>query len=170
MRAARGFTLVEMIVVIAIIAILSSIATLSWNRMVMKNTIEGQIKTVHADMMGIRLDSLYSKRARSVTLTGNLFRIYSSTATGASVTPVSSRTFKYNFISTSANTPASDTVTFDTSGMANGTQISFCVDPFGTTVEPVDAVVDSIVVSQARINLGKRKEGGSCVTGDIIQK
>jgi prepilin-type N-terminal cleavage/methylation domain-containing protein len=163
MKAASGFTLVELIVVISIIAIISSIATLSWNRMVMKNTIESQVKTVHADMMGVRLDALYGKRARSVIFNGKTFNIYSSTVT--TVAPVSSRTFKYNFKPT-----GSSTVNFDTSGMANGTQSTFCVDPYNDFNVALDAAVDSIVVSQARINLGKRDEGGNCVTGDIKQK
>jgi prepilin-type N-terminal cleavage/methylation domain-containing protein len=163
MKAVRGFTLVELIVVISIIAIITSIATLSWNRMVIKNAIESQIKRVHADMMGIRLEALYSKRPRSVVINGNVFNIFSSAVT--TVSPISSRTFKYNFKPTGAST-----VTFDTSGMANGTQNSFCVDPYNDFTVALDAAVDSIVVSQARINLGKRDEGGSCVTGDIKQK
>ena len=163
MKAVRGFTLVELIVVISIIAILTSIATLSWNRMVMKNALESQVKTVHADMMGTRLEALYSKRPRSVVISGKVFTLYSSDVT--TVAPIASKTFKYDFKPSGATT-----VTFDTSGMMNGTQISICVDPYNDFTVALDAAVDSIVVSQARINLGKRDEGGNCVTGDIKQK
>ena len=164
MRPSGGFTLVELIVVLSIITIITTMATLNWNQMVTKNAVEGQIKTVHADMMGVRLDSFYNKKSRSITVNGNVFNIYSSTNTAASVAPVSSRTFKYKFISTSANTTANDTVTFDTSGMMNGTQITLCIDAYNDSLKTSDAFVDSIVVSQGRINLAKRPEGGKCDT------
>ena len=163
MRTNRGFTLVELLVVISIITILTTIATLSWNQMSMKAAIEGQIKTLHADLMSVRLEALYAKRSRSAVVTANTFAVYSSAVTAG--TPVLSRTFKYKFVSTGSNTPAADTITFDTSGMTNGTQITLCIDAYNDTLKTSDAYVDSLVVSQARINLAKRPEGGHCDTG-----
>ncbi|HZV82819.1 MAG TPA: type II secretion system protein [Geobacteraceae bacterium] len=159
----RGFTLVEMIIVMSIIAILSSIAVLNWNRMTTKSNIEGQIKSVHADLMTVRAEALYGKRARSVVLSGKEYRVYSSSVVTSS--PLATKSFKFNFIPSGDNK-----VTFDTSGMTNGTQVSICVDPYNDKTIANDAAIDSLVVSQARINLGKRDEGGNCVTGDIKQK
>ena len=170
MKSTGGFTMVELIVVLSIITIITTLATLNWNQMVTKNAVEGQIKTVHADMMSVRLDALYNKKARSVTLKGSVFNIYSSTATDSSVTPVSSRTFKYRFVSTSAFTVANDTVTFDSAGMMNSAQGTFCIDAYNDSLKTSDAFVDSIVVSQGRINLAKRPEGGSCETSGVTQK
>jgi prepilin-type N-terminal cleavage/methylation domain-containing protein len=166
MRTERGFTLVELLVVMSIITIFCAIATVQWNRLMIKNGIETQIKTVHADLMGIRLEALYGKRERSVIVSGKLFKIYSSTVT--TVTPLRTTSFKYNFIN--ADGSASATITFDTSGMANGTQTSLCVDPYGDPTQAIDAAVDSVVVSQARINLGKRDEGGGCDQNGIKQR
>jgi len=162
----RGFTLVELIVVLSIVAILSTIATLNWNRIVMKSAVESQVKTVHADMMTVRLEALYRKQSRSVVVSGSVFSIYSSTVT--SVTPLSSKTFKYRFISTPGNAVANKTFTFDTAGLTNSTQDTICVDPFSDTTLYSDANVDSIVISQGRINLGKRN--GDCVTTNVTQK
>jgi prepilin-type N-terminal cleavage/methylation domain-containing protein len=162
MRTDRGFTLVELIVVLTIITILTTLATVGWNRMAMKGVVESQIKTVHADMMSVRLEALYTKTPRSVVISGKNFYVYPTDATTG--TPVSSKTFKYNFISTGANTPASNTITFDTSGMANGTQVTICVEALNDTLETTDAYVDSLVISQARLNLAKRAGGGHCDT------
>lgn len=165
MRTNRGFTLVELIVVISIITILTTIATLSWKRMSMKTAVEGQIKTVHADMMSVRLDALYTKGSRSVVFSGKNFSIYSSGATTG--TPVSTRTFKYKFFPAAATT-----VTFNSSGMTNGTQVTVCVNAYDEAVlfEITDAYVDSLVISQARLNLGKRAEGGACDTDGVTQR
>jgi len=162
----RGFTLVELIVVMSIVAILSTIATLNWKRIVMKSAVESQVKTVHADMMSVRLEALYRKKSRSVVVSGTGFRIYSSTVT--SVTPISSKIFKYRFISPPGNVTASNTITFDTSGLLNSTQNTLCVDAFNDTAVYSDANVDSIVLSQGRINLGKRN--GDCDTNHVTQK
>ena len=159
----RGFTLVELLVVIALIVTLTTFATLSWNTMSMKTAIEGEVKTIHADMMATRLEALYQKRSRSVVVSGTNFSIYSSSDTTG--TPISSRTLKYSFVPAGANT-----VTFDTSGMTNGTQITLCVDAFHDLLKNSDASVDSLVISQARLNLGKRDEGGNCNANDVKQK
>jgi prepilin-type N-terminal cleavage/methylation domain-containing protein len=150
----RAFSLVELLTVIAIIAILSSIAVLSWNRMTTKGNMEAQIKTVFSDMMTIRSEALYRKRERSVVISGNEFRVYSSSVITS--TPLETKKFKFNFA-------GANTVTFDTSGMTNGVVVAICVDP-----SPNGAAVDSLVVSQAKIDLGKR--GGSCAPTNIQQK
>jgi prepilin-type N-terminal cleavage/methylation domain-containing protein len=166
MKNARGFTIVEIFVVLTIMSILVALAARSWNQMATKSAIEGQIKTVYADLMNARMEALYTKRERSVVISGKTFRAYSSTVT--TVSPIVSKTFTYNFRPTGTTT-----ITFDTSGMSNGTQGSVCVDPHGSLLEGNDATVDSLVVSQARINLGKRAAGANCDTSadsNIVQK
>lgn len=159
---ARGFTLVEMIIVMSIIAILSSIAVMNWNRMTTKAKIEEQIKTVHADMMKIRLEALYGKKERRVELVGNIFKIYSSNIQTAQ--PLEVKSFKYSFNSTRSF------FIFDTSGMASGYEGSVCVDPYNSLAVANDAYVDSLVITDGRISLGKRTTGEDCVSAKITKK
>jgi len=157
----RGFTLVEMIVVMAIIAVLASIATLNWNRMTVKTTVEGQIRAVHAEMMRLRLEALYGKRERMVEFVGKTFNIYSSEVKTSS--PLEVKTFKYPF-------DKDIDFTFNTSGMASGSKGSVCVNPYGSLSVDNDASVDSLVISAGRISLGKRTTGGACVSNDITKR
>lgn len=157
----RGFSMIELLVVLAIVAILGTLATMNWNRMSIKTTVEGQVRTVHADLMRIRLEALYGKRERRVEFSGTAFKVYSTNV--ATTAPVEGRTFKYPFTATRSD------FTFNTSGMASGSEGSVCVDPFGTLTQKSDAAVDSLVISEGRITLGKRT-GGSCVSDDITKK
>jgi prepilin-type N-terminal cleavage/methylation domain-containing protein len=159
MMNSRGFTIVELIVVLTIITILTTLASLVWSRMSAKTAIEGQIKAVHADMMRIRLEALYGKRERRVAFSGKVFNVYSSDI--QTTAPLESRTFKYNF--------TTDTFVFTTSGLVSGIGGSVCVDPYIDFTKGNDAYVDSLVVSDGRISLGKRT-GAGCISDDITKR
>lgn len=154
----RGFTLVELMVVIAITGILLSIATLNWNEMQRKSAIESQIKTMHADLMEVRLQALYGKRARSVVISGQVYKSYSSTV--ITPTPLETKQLSYPVVT---NTNGS-TLTFDKCGLVFNGYSAVCVGPVNNT-----AAVDSLVINVSKNNLGKR-DGGGCGTSVITQK
>ena len=156
----RGFTLVELIVVIGIIATLTTIATLSWNKMTAKSAIEGQIKTVYADLMKVRLEALYEKRERRVEFVGNRFNVYSSNIH----TSAPFRSSEFKFANFTASRPA---FIFSTSGLASGFEGSVCVK---LTRGVTDAYVDSLVITDGRISLGKRNNGAACESANIDRK
>ena len=162
----NGFTLVELLVVLTVMGILLSIATMNWNSMQKKSAVENEAKTVFADLMTARLDALYSKRPRSVVFSGVQFAVYSSSLT--SVNPVSRKTLRYPLQWQPAG--PSLTLTFDASGLSTaGSDTPVCIDPENNLAIANSGAVDSIVVSAARIKLGKR-QGGSCDPLTITQK
>lgn len=157
----RGFTIVELLVVLTIVGILTTIASMYWNRLTVKTTVESQIRTVHADLMRIRLEALYGKRERRVAFSGKTFRVYSSNEVTA--TPVESRDFKYPFSVTDSE------FVFNSYGMASGSEGSVCVNPYGNLNNRSDAAVDSLVISAGRISLGKLNDG-VCESAKITKK
>jgi len=153
----RGFTLVELLIVITIIGILTGIAAYEFNKEQRKSAIEAEVREMYTEMVNARLQSFYTKQRHSVTISGTDFKVVNM-ASGATV---ATRTLSYPVALNTAGTQ----LTFDTSGLTFGTFSSVCVEPAGNP-----GVIDSIIISAAKINMGKRSSGGSCGTGTIVQK
>ncbi len=158
----RGFSLVEMLTVLAIMGILLAIAVYNWQVLKMKSDVESQIKQIHADLMELRLQALYSKTPRSVIISGTQYKVYATDDTSGA--PRETKNLKYPIVWNS-----SGALTFDAQGLTNGTERTLCVLPTNDPTVVNAADVDSIVVSQARLNLGKRR-GGDCKSANIDQK
>lgn len=170
---AAGFTLVELIVVIAISGILLSIVTLNFNSMNRKAKIEQIARELVADLNMARSESIFRGKRHSIvinsTATGYAFRRYSSLDEGRTSTapnPATATIPPYGIITTKnlnfvlaqeAGTPFGDPIfEFDRNG--------FTTDLNTIRVNPVDsgAAFDCVAVSASRTNIG-RMEGGSCV-------
>jgi len=162
----RGFTLVELMVVVGIAGILFAIATMNWNQMQVKSGIETEIKTMHADLMEVRQQALYTKQKRKVVISGQSYKAYPGTVT--TVTPVLSKQLRFPVLWSGSGALELE---FDTQGMAGspGTEYFICVAPTGSLTQLNSASVDSLVVSAAQINLGLRT-GGACDSDNIQKK
>lgn len=158
-----GFTLIELVAVMAIIGILLSIATYNFNRTQTKTAVEKEVATIHSTLMSIRLEALTSKTPRSVTLSGKQFNVYSSSI----ITPTPITTVPLAFPVVMNLTPGR--INFDATGLLvdnDGvlltTDITICVDPTGNLgSNPGNS--DSVEISATRIYMGKRNSGGACV-------
>lgn len=160
----RGFTIVELLIVIAIAGILMTFATLSFNEISRKQAVNDEIKMIYADIASARADSMYQRKQRRIVLTGTSFRIYSSLESGSGVQPMLDKTLQYPIMSGTGNTR---TFNFDTSGLlTGGNSASICVNPpsdYGT-------VVDSIVVYTTRTTYGSWNNTGACDDANIDLK
>lgn len=162
----RGFSLMELLITIAVMGILLSIGTINWNEMQKKSGVESQIKTIHADLMQVRLQALYGKRSRSVVISDQVYKAYSSAV--ITPTPLETKQLRYPVTSNTTGGVLTDyLLTFDSQGLTNDVG-SLCILPTRDILVINAAVVDSIVVSQARINLGKRTTG-DCKSDNISQ-
>jgi type IV fimbrial biogenesis protein FimT len=156
----HGFTMVEMLIVVVIMAILLSLATLQFNSMQAKSSIETQTRELLADLSDARLGAIQTKGSRTVILnpTSAMFRSYTTNEPVTLTTGklLFTKNFK-NSISTAGN------IGFNSNGFTNDFDNTFTsnqtisVQPSGTA-----AAIDCLVISMTKINLGKYNNG-SCV-------
>ncbi len=159
-----GFTLVELIVVIVIMAISFSLVTMSFKTWQKKSTLESEIRELFTDLQAVRTRAVTQKSAYGVILqpSGYMLRKYAtasnySTGTGAATngTLVTNKTFRYGLTSAGTTTPftsANNVIVFETTGMTTVTTPRMII-----VVNPVTAspTINCIVVSSAHDNLGR---------------
>lgn len=148
----NGFSLLELLAVMAIIGILLAVAALNFSGMSRKYAIDNQTRSLYTDLMNVRVKSMYSKKSHFISLNTATFIVYSS---GTRTLPVG-EVLRRNFIYPVLWNGSGSLIEFDSRGLTDDSR-SICV----SRNEPASAV-DSIVISKARINMGKRKTGRDC--------
>jgi prepilin-type N-terminal cleavage/methylation domain-containing protein len=157
-----GFTLVELLTVIAIAGILLAMGTIGFHDYVVKNGMESQVRTMASDLQEARTEALFRKKTRYVTITATSYSIYSSAK--VTVPPLSSKSLRYPVIFTPTNL-----LYFDLRGVGNldggGNIIAapkvVCIDPNNANI------LTSLVIGATVIQTGKRTAGGTCTRGNI---
>lgn len=88
----KGFSLVELLVVISIIAILTSVATLAFNQMHRKSLAESQIRQLATDINELRIRAMTTKQPHGITLTANSYVLSAFTSTTVTYTSPTQQT------------------------------------------------------------------------------
>jgi len=159
-KNSRGFTLLELIVVMVIIAIVSTIATLDFRLYQTKARITAQIREMSDDFNNVRIDAIQKKKAHgiNITPTSYTFLRYSSEkdVSSGSGTVVSSKSVKFR-ITTLAGADLNALVKLDERGYVIGINPPSMAVGLGAG----DVPNDCLVMSVTRVNLGKLN-GGVC--------
>jgi prepilin-type N-terminal cleavage/methylation domain-containing protein len=150
----RGFSLIEMLVVMTIMAILTTIGTLSFNQWSKKASIESQTRTLLSDLNSARLEAVTGKRRRGVVLDPGSYSLKSYSSADEKITTggtvFSTTNLKYQ-IETLTGVFSGNHIAFDSRG--------FVENAYNPTIRAVPsysgAAFDCIVVSVARNNIGK---------------
>jgi len=151
----NGFSLVETVVVIAIISVLAGIAVPGFSRLLAHYRIESQTRALLADLQQARAGALYQRRATRVMVSPDRYDIYSSAADNHPA-PLRSSLLRYPL-----SLDTHYTVEFDARGLAN-TNCSLCVDSPGPT-----GALDSVVIYRTRLSIGQRDRGNDCSDDNI---
>jgi type IV fimbrial biogenesis protein FimT len=163
----RGFSVIELVVVIGIISILLSVATLDFGAWQRRALVERYTKELYADVQNARMRAVFTKLPQRVEFSAQQvkFRSFSSssdvvgTVTATKKLPVAVTT---NF----SAAPQSNQVIFDTRGIDNDVVIK--VICFATTE---DAAYDAVIITPALTSMGKRTDRGSnCARTNVTQK
>jgi prepilin-type N-terminal cleavage/methylation domain-containing protein len=169
----NGFTLIELVVVVAIMGVLLGIATLVFNSYSRKSAIEGQVKTMYTDLMAARTESLYRKTYRYISVSGTQFAIYNSSdylPAPPTVGPIVQKTLTYPVTVNPADS-STDGLYFDSRGVAGMTATDITGTAKTICVEPNDPnLLTSIVITATSIKMGTRSAGGACSSANITPK
>ena len=158
-----GFSLIELIVTMAIMSIILGIATLNFRSWVVKNNKEAQIREIFVDLNEARTNAFTQKRPYWIVFQPNSYVMKSYTSATAPVptnatavtsgTTIKTKNLTYGLTNAGAsivNTP----VIFDTTGITFNWFTIF-VNPYNTDPSKEPATANCIVISTARINMGK---------------
>ena len=146
-----GFSLTEMLVVLCISAILLSMATLKFSTWNTKNKIETQFRAMYADLMGIRSQSLFQKRGKSVRITATGFSVYSSIIlTTSSISPIRNKTLK----AAVTTVPGNLQIDFDTMGFATFNNSTTSTAYVCAQTMATKAFYNSLILARTRMQMG----------------
>jgi prepilin-type N-terminal cleavage/methylation domain-containing protein len=171
----KGFTLIELVIVVTIIGILTTALSFSFQGWISGYKVESQIKELHIDLMNARAMTMKSNRMHFVDLTATQYTLYEDTNTPpdgdgipdiANDNPVSQKNLETSYPITWSD--AADTsIEFDTKGLSSADKI-ICSN---TTA---DADYNCIIITATRINMGqlatKITSGGACDAANCIAK
>jgi len=163
-----GFTLVEIIIVVALFSVLLAIATLQTGGSLEKRAVESQTMFIYGELMAVRQSAMNYKRPRAIVIKRDSFQIYSTSE--STVGPVANHKLKYPLLKGSALVVAAGVkIQFDERGFTNDAN-SFCVEPAGSTLTLNGGTYDTVIISGLRLRVGKRSAAGDCKHDNIQLK
>jgi len=164
----NGFSLIELIITIAIIGILLGIAGINFFDWQRKSQIERQTKELHTDLNSARMNSVFSKARHRITFqpSSYVMRRYSSdNEVYTAGTIINTKNVSYQFTRETGGDISDASVEFDARGLLTGA--NFSSSNLVLRVNPVasGAAFDCLIIHVARTNMGKMKDDGtSCET------
>lgn len=156
---ARGYSLVEMVIVIAVISILLAVGTIGFNAYARRYRAEAQTRMIYSELQKARGKAAFERRQLQVMMFADRLEVYSSLA-GNGAAPSAS-------LSLSSPVVMSSTVkiiVFDGRGLTSDLG-SVCLADAGT-----GSAVDSVVIHKVRTSIGKKDKGDACNSDNITKK
>jgi prepilin-type N-terminal cleavage/methylation domain-containing protein len=147
----KGFSLLELLIVIAIMSIIFAIAGLSYNSWMKKYRLEGQVRELYVDLLNARVQAMQMNHVYWVDMAASSYAIKADANDNGVVDDPVIRTKQFEYPLTSPVNVALNargivsplaTITFNTGG--------------------INAAYDCITLSPTRIRMGKYY-GANCI-------
>jgi prepilin-type N-terminal cleavage/methylation domain-containing protein len=164
-----GFSLLEVLVVIAIIGIMAGMGVANFQGLMRKQNVANQTRRMHSDLMNFRIMAMTNNRTYFATLSAGGYTAYADTSPGpngddALTVGSDSVVSTTQSLNLSTVKPA-DFLPISWSG---GNQINFNARGLSTTPKTiciysdVNPLYDCLKISPTRVVLGKLSVQGSC--------
>ncbi|OPY81024.1 MAG: hypothetical protein A4E64_00080 [Syntrophorhabdus sp. PtaU1.Bin058] len=160
----KGFTLIEVCVVIAIAGILAGLAFVNFSGLSNKYNLENQVREMYSDLMNTRIMAMNKNRSHFMVLAAGSYTTYDDTNgngqlnIGTDTQILGAKILKNQMAWTGGNQ-----IEFNSRGLCR-TQSTICVY---STLNPA---YDCIKVSWTRIIMGKLTTQGVCSSDNCVAK
>ncbi len=148
----NGFSLVELLSVIAIMSIVLSMAGLYYNSWMKKYRLEGQVRELRIDLINARAQAMQKNRIYFVKVDGNSYSLIEDKNDNGTADDAALWTKQLKYSSAWV-----DTAVLDTRGLVSPN------DTIRFNSGGVSAEYDCITLSATRIRLGKLNDSNECV-------
>jgi len=176
MKKNKGFSLIEVLLVVALVGILAALAAASLSNLVKKNRVENQIRRIYSDLMNARVMAMNRNITHFVVFAGSSYTVWEDTdgSETPDAAPTDTQRLKRSSVDTTPMTYSNTTgapsdsaisqsaggwVAFNSRGIART-----AIAPNGTiwiTVAGVNPTRDCISITPTQLRLGKLN-GGAC--------
>ena len=163
----RGFSLLELVVLMALVAILLSIATLNFKEYIERSRAEAQTRLLYGQLLMARVNAVCQRRTVRVKIYPARFEVYSSQLDKSSgVEPLQTNLLSYPITCSDDrwNPAQGYEIDFKREGLSTQ-NVSICLEPSSGS-----GAVDSITIFSTRIRIGKKDQGDECDTDNITAK
>ena len=162
---ARGTSIIEMVIAMAIAAILLSIATLSFQDYLRRYQTEAQTRLLFSELLKARVNAICQRRTTRLKIYPTRFEVYSSQCDDAEgVEPLQTHLLRYPITWTGKDSEPAKVIEFQMQGLTF-TGCSICLEPSAGS-----GAVDSIKISTTRVSIGKKDKGNDCDSSNITQQ
>ena len=165
----HGFSLIELIVVIALISIVLALATLDFGAWQRKSLVERYTKELYSDVQDARMRAAFTKVRQGVEFGAQqvVFRRFTSEGDVAG-TIVTTKNLPLSFTRNNWTQPTANRIDFDTRGIMRDQVPIAKVICFTTNV---DAAYDALIITPALTSLGKvTNRESACARTNVTQK